>query len=161
MADDVRTVNGVDVSWGSIILKLADGSRFYGFGDISYGHKLEETVGYGQSKSQAPTRRSRGKYSCEALKVKMYKNTAQILRKKLAALSGTNSYSATEFSGMLQFVEAANGASHRVEFKRLRYVSETASHSEGADLLVEELELNPLLILVDGLTLASSDPALD
>lgn len=158
---DISTVNGIDVSFGSMIFKIG-GERFFGQTSVSYGHKLETAKGYSMKRSQAPDRRSRGKYTVEPLKVKFYKSTAQAIRRKLAALSSNGvSYGEPEFSATLQYVEQSSQQSHMVEFFRLRYVGETESDEEGPDLLMEEIEFDPMLIKKDGLLLAAANPAED
>jgi len=153
---DIKTVNGIDVSWGSMKLKIG-GEIFYGHTSVNWGHKLTESVGYSSKRSQAPDRRSRGKYETDPLKVKMYFSMAQALRAKLKAMStdGTN-YGEPEFAGVLQYIEETSNQSHMVEFFRLRYVTETSANEEGPDLAMVEVELKPLLIKVDGAYLCAN-----
>lgn len=148
---DVQSVNGNDVSWGSFFLKI-NGERYYGVTSVSYDHKRERTLGWGMDQSQAPTRRSRGKWTPGTLKAQFYKSTAQEIRKALAALSPSGTeYGYAEVDALLQYVEG--DASGEVEFGRVCYIGVSATVEEGPDLVQEEIEFSFMTLREDGLTL--------
>lgn len=154
---DIREVNGNEVSWGSFYCKI-DGERYYGINSVSYGHGRERAKGYGMDRSQAPSRRSRGKYTTEPLKVRFYKRTADELRRALAAKSPSGtSYGDVEFEAVLQYVEGEGpeAVSGHIEFLRCVYSKVTATIEEGPDLVVEEIEFDVMAIRENGLTLHS------
>lgn len=150
MSDSFR-INGNAVSWGSFFLKI-DGERFYGVTSVSYDHKRERALGWGMDGSGAPTRRSRGKWTPGALKCQFYKDTAQEIRRKLAALSPSGTeYGYAEVDALLQYVEG--DAAGEVEFGRVVYVGVTATIEEGPELVKEEIEFGFMTCREDGLTL--------
>ena len=104
MSDQIR-VNGNQLSWGSIILKL-DQDVFTGFTSISFADKRERVKAYGQGRHHAPRGRSRGKYTIEPVKLTGWKDSVQIFRTQLAARSPDGkSYGDVEFQIIVQYVE--------------------------------------------------------
>jgi hypothetical protein len=151
MADKIR-VNGNQMSWGSLIFKVA-GERYTGFTSVDFGDKLEVVLAYGMGKHQAPRARSRGKYVPDPLKVKGPSTTVQALRQKLADLSQSGtSYGTIEFNGTLQYSEADEDPL-TVEFERCRFVANRAAHEEGAEVLQDEVEISVMKIRRNGLVL--------
>lgn len=151
MSDQIR-VNGNQVSWGSIILKVG-GDRFYGFTSIDFGDKLEVSLAWGMGKHQAPRGRSRGKYTPDPVKLKGPKTTVQALRQQLADLSTDDvSYGTVEFEITVQFSEADEDPI-TVEVERCRFVANHAAHEESAEVLQDEIEISCMKIRHNGLVL--------
>lgn len=150
MADKYR-INGVAMSWASITIKIAD-EDYYGVTEITYGDALEQTQGWGLGKHHAPTRKSRGKYTIENSKLKGYKSTIQEIRRALAALGGSTHYGNIDFQIVIQISEPDEDPI-TIELVDCSIVKNSSSHSEGADLLQEEIEVLPQKILRNGLTL--------
>lgn len=154
MADEKR-INGAQVSWGSIKLKV-DGETFSGFTSLSYGDKLEVVVGYGMGKHHAPRGRSAGKYIVDPVKLAGPPSTMNALREKLASLSSDGiSYGQVDFLIVAQYVEA-NEVPMTVEIERCRYVATVENREESAELLKDEVEISAMLIRRNGLTLCDS-----
>jgi hypothetical protein len=156
MADNIR-VNNNALSWGSIIVKIAD-ERFHGFGSISFGDKRERVKGYGMGRHHAPRSRSRGKYTIEPVKLAGPTSTVHAMRETLAALApDQRSYGDVEFQIMVQYFES-DEIPLTVEIDGCVWVSNTTSHDESAENLKEELECDAMLIRRNGLTLFDSRP---
>ena len=154
MADQVR-INGSALSWGSIVLKL-DGERFHGFTSISFADKRERVMGYGIGRHHAPTRRSRGKYSTEPVKLVGWKSSIQALRAGLAARASDGvSYGNVEFEINVQYVEAGETPMN-VVIERCVIVGNTSTDEENPDPLKEEMEISCMLIRRNGLVLFDS-----
>lgn len=157
MADQIR-VNGNAFSWGSIVLKL-DGERFYGFTGITYADKRERVKGGSLGRHQAPTRRSRGKYTTDPVKLTGWKSSIQAFRLGLALRSGNRlSYGDVEFETLVQYVESQDSSElpMDVQITRCVWAGNSATDEESADPLKEEIEIDPMLIIRNGLTLFDS-----
>jgi len=150
MADEIR-VNGNLLSWGSIEAKF-DGERFYGFSSIGYADSRERVKAWGMGRSQAPRGRSRGKYSTEPVTLTGTKSTIQELRKGLADAGDGTSYGDTVFQLVVQYVEPG-GDPITVELQDCVWVKNVTSEEEGPDALTEDIELDCMRILRNGLTL--------
>jgi len=160
MADQIR-VNGNAFSWGSIVLKL-DGERFYGFTGITFADKRERVMGYGMGRHHAPRLRSRGKYSCDPVKLTGWKNSVQIFRLALASRSVNQlAYGDVEFQTLVQYVEAQNSneTPMTVEIDRCVWTGNSSTDEESADPEKEEIEFSCFLIRRNGLTLYDSSAA--
>lgn len=151
MADDIR-VNGNQISWGSIILKL-NSERFTGFTSISFADKRERVKAYGMTKHHAPRGRSRGKYTIEPVKLVGWKSSVQAFRQGLAALASDGiSYGDVEFQIVVQYVES-DELPLTVEIDRCVWGGNSSSDEESADPLKEEIEIDAMLIRRNGLVL--------
>jgi hypothetical protein len=151
MADAVR-INGNQVSWGSIILKVG-GERFHGFTSLAYGDKRERTYAWGMGKHQAPRARSRGKYTPDPVKLAGPKSSMQLLRQKLADLSEDGfSYGDVEFEITAQYSER-DEPPMTVEIERCVIVANSSQEEESADPLKEEIEISCMKIRRNGLVL--------
>jgi hypothetical protein len=151
MSDEIR-VNGNAHSWGSILLKI-DGDVFSGFTSIEFGDKRTRTKGYGMGRHQAPSRRSRGKYEVDPVKLEGFKGSLILVRAALAAKGPDGiTYGDTEFQIVVQYVEASDQPI-TVELDGCVYTATTSSDKEGADLLMETVELDCMKIYRNGLTL--------
>ena len=150
IGDELR-VNGAALSWGSLIAK-ADNERIEGWTSINYADKRERVKGTGMGPHQAPGRRSRGKYTVELVKVKGFKSSIAALRKYLANAAGGSSYGEYEFEFLLQGVEA-DETPIDVQIGRCCWSGDSSTHEENADLLQDEIEIDAMYIIRDGLTL--------
>lgn len=151
MSDDLR-VNGNQVSWGSAKFKL-DSQTYTGITAVSYADKRERVKAYGAGRHHAPRGRSRGKYTVEPVKVTMWKASASRFRKALALRSiDGKSYGDVEFEGVFEYVDTGEEPM-LVRLVRLVYVGTTSSDEESPDPLKEEIELDCMKIIRNGLTL--------
>lgn len=151
MSDQIR-VNGNQLSWGSIILKL-DQDIFTGFTAISFADKRERVKAYGQGRHHAPRGRSRGKYTIEPVKLTGWKASVQIFRTQLAARSvDGKSYGDVEFQIIAQYVET-DELPLTVAIERCVWAGNSSSDEENPDPLKEEIELDAMLIRRNGLVL--------
>lgn len=151
MADDIR-VNGNQISWGSIILKL-DSERFTGFTSISFSDKRERVKAYGMTKHHAPRGRSRGKYTIEPVKLVGWKGSVAAFRAALALRANDQiSYGDVEFQIVVQYVDTGE-LPLTVEIDRCVWTSNSSSDEESADPLKEEIEIDGMLIRRNGLVL--------
>lgn len=148
---DKLRVNGNAVSWGSVIFKI-NGERIQGCVSITYGDKRERTRAAGMGKHHAPGRKSRGKYTTEPVKIKVFKSTGEAIRQHLADEAGTDSYGDTEFETVLQFVEA-DETPMLVEIHRCTYDGDNGSAEENPDPLYDEIEIGCMSIVRNGKTL--------
>lgn len=154
MADAIR-VNGNVHSWGSIVLKI-DGERYYGFTSVSYADKRERVKQYGMGKHQAPRGRSRGKYTTDPVKLAGPKSSIQAARAALAARSSNGtSYGDVQFDIAVQYIET-DETPINVSIEGCVWVSNSSSEEESADPLKEEVELDCMKILRNGLSLFDS-----
>ena len=146
---DPLCVNGNSLSWGSLTFKI-NGIVIYGFSDISYGEKRERVKGWSMGRHQAPTRRSRGKYTAENIKVTGYTSSFEYMRKLLADLAtGGKSYGDVEFEGLLQYFEE-DDTEMNVEFRRLAWGGNDHSHAEGAELMKSTCEFDCMYQVING-----------
>lgn len=151
MADADR-VNGNQISWGSIIVKL-DGERYTGFTSIAFADKRERVKAYGAARHHAPRGRSRGKYTVDPVKLVGWKASVQALREALAARSADGiSYGDVEFEINVQYVES-DETPQNVVIERCVWASNSTSDEESPDPLKEEIELDAMLIRRNDLVL--------
>lgn len=158
MADQIL-VNGNQISWGSIILKLQS-ERFYGFTGISFADKRERVKGYGQGRHHGPRGRSLGKYSVENVKLTGWKASVQQFRQELALRSLVPlGYGDVEFQIDVQYIEA-DELPIQVSIERCVWAGNSTSDEESPDPLKEEIELDCMLIRRNGLVLFDSRQAI-
>lgn len=152
---DLQRVNGNLISWGSCTFKLG-GEVFTSVAEIAYNDKIETAQGYGMAPHQGPRGRTRGKYSCDPTKVKMFLDGVRDLRVKLMLLaSDQRSYGTVVFDGEVQFAEPGMDA-HVHQLFGLRWTNEAETVSEGPDGIMAEIELNTMYIIRDGGTIFDS-----
>lgn len=156
--DPIR-VNGNQLSWGSITVKIAD-LDFYGFTAISYSDKRERVKAYGMGRHHAPRGRSRGKYSTEPVKLTGWKGSVNILRQALAEKSPSGlAYGDVDFSINIMYSEA-DEPSIAVDIEGCVWMTSTANDEENPDPLKEEIEIDCMVIRRNGLVLFDdSEPA--
>lgn len=154
---DQQRINGNVYSWSSIRLKVGP-ELFTGFTSISYADKRERVKQYGMGRHHAPRGRSAGKYTVEKVKLAGPKDTIQALRATLAARSpDRRSYGNVEFEIVVQYTEFGNNLEPiHVEIERCVLVGNSTGEEESADPLKEEVEIDPMLIRRNGLTLFDS-----
>lgn len=150
MSDAVR-VNGSQLSWGSISVKV-NGDRFYGFTSIGYADSRERVKAYGMGRSHAPRGRSRGKYAVEPVTLTGWKSSMQALRKALADAGDGESYGDTICQIVVQYVEA-DDTPVTVELEDCVWSKNTTSEEEGPDPLKEDAEFDCMRIRRNGLVL--------
>jgi hypothetical protein len=152
MASDSIIVNGNQISWGSIVLKLNE-ERFTGFTGISFSDKRERVKAYGMGRAHAPRGRSRGKYTIEPVKLTGWKESVQIFRQALANLApDQQSYGDVEFQVLVQYIEPSE-AEIDIEIDRCVWMTNTSSDEENPDPLKEEVEFDAMLIRRNNLVL--------
>lgn len=151
MSDNIL-VNGNAYSWGSIVFKIGS-ERYTNLTSIAYGDKRTRVKGYGMNRHQGPTRRSRGKYETDPVKLGGAKSTIQQIRADLAGkasdgisygdVSGDITVAYTETDETPIFVEIIDCV-----------ITENAtSEEENADPLKEEITLDCMYIKRNGLVL--------
>lgn len=150
MSDPI-SVNNNQHSWGSITIKLR-GSVFHGFTDVSFADARERVKAYGMGRHHAPRGRSRGKYTVENCKITGWVGSIQQLRQELAAVAGGKSYGDVEFQVIVQFYED-DDLPVTIELNRCVWAKNSSSMSEDADPRKEEIELDCMYILRNGLAL--------
>ena len=151
MADPI-IVNGSQMSWGSIVLKL-DAERFTGFTAIAFSDKRERVKAYGMGRSHAPRGRSLGKYTIDPVKLTGWKSSVQIFREALAAQAPDGeSYGDVEFQIVCQYIEG-DERDVTVEIDRCVWASNTSSDEENPDPLKEDVEFDAMFIRRNGLAL--------
>lgn len=152
-------INGHDFSWASITIDILE-KRFSGFTSIEYSDRIEAPWTYGEGGS--PRTDTRGKYFCDNVKLKGFKDEIAELRAALAAQSA----SGAAYGGVIipvlvvQYVEdavpgdpASVDRAHKHELQRCRYLVNANTASEGTDPLQEEIELSCKKIRRNGLYL--------
>jgi hypothetical protein len=151
MADELR-INGNQISWGSIILKI-DSERYTGFTSLNYADKRERVKAYGMARHHAPRGRSRGKYTVEPVKLGGWKGSIAAARAALAAKSADGiSYGDVEFQIVSQYVDTGEEPL-TVEINGCVWVSNTSGEEESPDPLKEEIEIDAMYIARNGLVL--------
>lgn len=152
---DAISVNGNQLSWGSITCKI-DGSPFHGFIGITYADARERVKAYGMGRHHAPRGRSRGKYTVENSKLTGWKGSIQQLRQELAAraLDGV-SYGDVEFQVTISYFED-DDMPILIELNRCVIVKNSSGDDENADPEKEEIELDVMSIRRNGLVLFDS-----
>jgi len=151
MQGDQLRVNGTAMSWGSITVKI-DTEEVFGWTKIEYGDGRTHEKGWQLGRHQAPTRRSNGEYDTENVKLTGYKASVAALQRHLAQANGTTSYGGYEFEILVQAVEE-DETDLNVEIRRCTYEKSMASHERGPSLLTEDVEINCMSIVRNGLTL--------
>lgn len=151
MADQVR-VNQNVYSWGSIVVTVGE-ERFYGTSSVTFADKRERAKQYGQGRSQTPRGKTNGKYTTEPCKFKMAKDSADAFREYLASqsTSGT-SYGGTFFQVVVTYADEGLPGS-TVEINGCTYQGSTETDEEGTEGIVEEIEVDCMFILRNGLAL--------
>src|SRR5690606_32975991 len=130
---------------------------FYGFRGASFGDKLTVSKVYGMGKHNSPRGRTRGKYETDPVKLNGPVGTAERLRAAIAEAAGTSVIGQFEFDGVMHFIENEATSEElpvKVEYKKLRLVGDANTLDEGPDKLREELEIDVILILRNGRSLA-------
>lgn len=150
--DPLRVPGNVH-GWGSAVFKIGE-DRINGIVKIGGGQSRERTLGYGAGRHQAPTRRTAGKYGPKPCTMSLYKETAQTIRDRMAALAADGvSYGNTEVEITVVMTEPGQ-ADLMVELERCTLDDEKFDHSEGPEGLMDEFEWQPMLYKMNGKTLA-------
>lgn len=149
MPDQIR-INGNAHSWGSIILKI-DGDRYHGFNSISYADKRERVMVYGMGRHHAPRGRTRGKYSCEPVKIGGPIGSAEAFRAMLGLRAvGGIAIGDVEFTITVQYIEIGTEIPITDVLNRCCLVGNSGSREENPDPLRDELEFSCFTILRNG-----------
>jgi hypothetical protein len=152
MSDPVR-INGNIYGWGSIKVKV-DGDLYHGFDKVDFGDKRGRVKQWGTGRHQAPRGRTSGKYEPDPTKLRGPKSTMQALRAKLAAKSSDGtSYGNSEFLIVVQWVEPGEETPINVEIQRCVIVGDASSNEENGDPSKDEVEIDCMYIIRNGLTL--------
>jgi hypothetical protein len=146
------SVNGIAHSWESVKLTF-DGDIFNQFSSIDFDDKLESAFAYGTGKAHGPIARSGGKYTPGVVKLTALKGAIQLFREWVAAKSSTGkTYGNVIFQGVLQYL-AEDDVPIKIEFRDLKWSTNTSGDKEGADPLTDSCELQPMRILRNGIAL--------
>jgi hypothetical protein len=156
---DQRHIPGNEISWGSIKAYI-DNQPYTGLTSMAGGDKRERTYGYGLGPAHGPSRRSKGKYTPEPLKVTGFKSSVQIIRQALADKSDSGrAYGDVVFDVVEQFVEGDFNIT--VEYLECVWIENAASHEENPDPLKEDFVVMPMRVKRNGLVLydnSNGDP---
>lgn len=151
-------VNDNQLSWGSIICKVAE-VRIYGFTSLTFSDKREREKAYGMGRHQGPRGRSRGKYTADPVKLGGYRAAVAELRKTLAEKSADGkSYGDVEFQVVATYFEN-DELPLIVVAERCVWISNNATDEEGAGNLKEEIEVDPMFIRRNGMVLFDNSEA--
>lgn len=151
MGDAIR-VNDFGYGYGSLVFQLDD-ERFYGFTSVQFGEKREHGKGWSMARHMAPYIRSPGLYTPDNLKVTGWRGSVLKLKQGLAAKSSDGrSYGNVIFRGVLQYVEP-DQEEITINFDRLVWTANAASHELSADPLKYDFELDVMSLDENGLTL--------
>jgi hypothetical protein len=153
-------INGQQYSWASLIFTIADWrDEAAGAESVDYGHKRTREKKTGSNRDQAPRVRTSGVYEVDPLKVTIRKDHADALRARLASLSPDGrSYGNVQFEALLQFSEPGADVS-TVELRELVWSGTSCGLKQGPEGLMESLEMDPMRIIENGLTLYDSSEA--
>jgi hypothetical protein len=144
VSDAIR-VNNNQVSWGDIVLKVAE-ERYTGFTSIVFADRRTRVKGYGLTKHHAPYGRSRGKYEIDPVKLVGWKESVAALRAGLAARAPDGiSYGDVEFQIVVQYIDDGMPPL-TVLLQRCVWMSNSTADEESPDSLKEEIEIDCMWI---------------
>lgn len=152
-AQDPVRVPGYVHGWGSCLFKFEDGTRINGITKFGYGDSRKRTKGYGAGRHQAPTRRSAGKYEVAPGTTDLYKETAQAIRNKLAALAEDGASYGNTIVQIELICTEPGAADIMVELHDCVIDEDKSDHSEGPDGLMDQLSWDVMRVVRDGKTL--------
>lgn len=154
MSDTVR-VNGVQIGWPSISLKI-NGQAYTGLSAIEFGDKRERGFAWGMGRHGGPRGRPPGKYTPDPFVLTAWTSTAAAIRKDIAARATDGvSYGNVVCQIVLQYVEQTDGVV-TVEAQDAVLAEVSASNEEGPDATSEKLTFQPMRVIRNGLTLFDS-----
>lgn len=156
MGDTVR-VNGVQISWSSVKLKIA-GTPYSGITAVEYADGVEKAFAYGMGRHHAPRGVTRGKYTPEPFVLTCWASTAQAIRSDLNAKAGARGISNVPVAIVLQYVEK-DDAVITIEALDATLTKNEASNEEGPDALSEKLTFLPMRIKRNGVALYDTTEA--
>lgn len=140
---------GRGTSWQNITARV-DGVSFSDFTEISWGGSLEETLGWGMGLSGRPSRRSHGKWTPDDCALKAFRSEGLRFLQLLSAKSGaSNSYSAVEFTLIVNFALMDSEPTSTVVLDRCRVLTVAESHAEGSDNSVMDIGFRPMSVELD------------
>lgn len=151
MTDLIR-VNDTIYGFNSCTFKL-EGVPYIGIQSFDYEQKRERKIVYGAKRDGTPLGRTSGKYSVPSMSLKVLKDTWDSMSTQLTAM-GLGSYGDAEFVFIAQMVELGS-LPITVVCSGCTIDGVKASHEEGVDELVVELEIGCLAIAENGKLLFS------
>ena len=154
---DVKRINGNLVSSASCIFKF-NGSRVFGFVEISWGSKRTRELGYGSARSGEPLGFTSGKYEPGKVKVKFFQHTWRRIRKEMAQRASDGvSYGSSVNQATLQIVEPGE-TPELTEFVDLTFDEHTVSaNNANAEAVQPEITFLVRKIVEDGTTAFQRD----
>lgn len=143
-------VHGRSTSWQSIEIRL-DGTVLSGYVSVDFGEdKLTEELGYGNSGT--PQRRSQGRYEPSMIKLSSFASDAQELLAVLAAASSNGrNYTQKEFTLTVAYARSDFDPVQIDVAERCRVLSVSKSYTEGPELLLTDLSIQPMNVIWNGL----------
>jgi hypothetical protein len=156
MGDTVR-VNGVQISWSSVKLKIG-GTPYTGITAVEYADGVEKSYAYGMGRHHAPRGITRGKYTPEPFVLTAWASTAKAIREDLNAKASGRGISNVPVAIVLQYVEK-DDAVITIEALDARLTKNEASNEEGPDALSEKLTFMPMRIKRNGVALYDTTEA--
>lgn len=153
MADDTVVIRGQAFSAASCILKVAT-LTITGWTAIDWESARERKPVMAQDGTLMPTSVTKGKVNFSPLKLTLRRETAALIRAKLAALAGGNSFGdAFGYGATLQYIEGTKV--EQVEWREMWWAKGSGGEKEGTDESQTTVELGYLKLLENGLTIGS------
>lgn len=151
MAGDAVRVNGRQIDWGSVRLRI-NGTPYYGFTAIEFSDGLEVSHAYGAGRHRGPRGRTAGKYMPEPLVLTCWRSTTKQIREDLAAeASDGRSYGSVIIPISVQYIEP-DDAEVSVDAEECKLIKIETSDEEGPDGLSDKLTFHVMRYRFDGLT---------
>jgi hypothetical protein len=144
--------------WSSIVYSVA-GIELFGVTSIGSAWKRERVYGYGLGKSHGPRSLSKGKVTYDPLKLKMHKDSFEVLRNIYAerATDG-RSFADVRLNHSIQIIEVESFNTVHYLFENVVWSGESFTWDESPDPLQEEAELQYMRCRINGLTPWDSRP---
>jgi hypothetical protein len=153
MAEDLVKINGRQYDQGSVELKIRN-VPIYGFTTCSWSQKRERVKSVQTGKSRRPRGRTGGKYTTEAFKITVRRDTASVIKLMLAeaATDGQSYGSVDDTPIVLQYIEdESNQKPVSCEFIDCALVSDGGnSEEDGPDMVELEFDFLYLDETIDG-----------
>ena len=151
MPGDSIKVNGYHADSGSIVAKF-DGVDYYGFTEISgYGEAVEEKLLYGYNKRRGPRGRTKGVKKPDKITLKGPLSTTRALARAVKAKARDGLLSTPQFPITVTFMDGDEPHTDVLRQCRILKVATALPAAESSDAVLEEIELQPMTILRDGI----------
>lgn len=150
MSDNAR-INGVQISWSSVKLKI-EGVPYFGITGIEYGDAVEQAYAYGIGRHHAPRGKTAGKYTPDPLVLTVWKSTGAAIREDIHTRAAGRGLARVPSTIIIQYIEGSDDVI-TIEASQCTLVKVEESAEEGTDALSEKLTFMPMRILRDGVAM--------